>query len=101
MKLKVGALIATSLVPFLVAVLDNKGIYKLELDFKSYMGFNLLYGSAWLLLFAFVYDRAAGPQRRRLWLLSPLVLFAFAAPVAIFLLNLAFGWAMAHGAAPP
>jgi len=97
MKLKVGALVVTAFVPSVFGVLELRGIYRTHLDGAIW----LLYGAAWLLLFAYTYGSTPEPQRKKLWWLAPLLLCVFPQPMFVLYLALELGWAMSHGAPPP
>jgi hypothetical protein len=99
MKGRVSILIGTALAPFLYWLFVG-GLDITLFSRVDYYVLCLLYGLAWLSLYAYIYARATASQQGRLFWLLPLLLFAFTVPAAFGFLMLAFMWAAANGRFP-
>jgi hypothetical protein len=101
LKLKRILLVVFAAIPFILILRDFLFFPPNRLLPGDGLVFCVLWGFAWCLLFAHTYVHAERGERRRLLLISPLVLFAFGFPVPYALLCIVIMVQIARGVAPP
>jgi hypothetical protein len=101
MRVKLLVLGGTAFVPLALAYCLAPSMSPGFLGGSHYSVFCFVSGLLWCSLFGYFYVRGDAKLRRRIWWLSPLVLFAFVLPAEAALLWVAIYWAIWNGATPP